>query len=310
MALILDNGAVDSSNTLDVDIIDQARPTSGSTYIGAWETVSGGASAALTGKSATSSEGSLSVAVAAALTGQSVTASKGTLTPATGVFAALTGESATASKGSLGVTAAVALSGESSTATQGSLKASTAVSLSGHAATASKGSLSVAASIALAGEHATASQGTLGTSGGAVAVSLTGFEIQGLTGSLSVPVVKKSKAAGRRKEVLYSLEYEGERYVFRSLDALYEWFLKLDRKETKDVKKKAKRDAKRILRTGRKREIEPPKLPIIADNPEILEGIREIEKHIQRAYEDALMSALGRDAEEENDIMIIASLDL
>ena len=52
------------------------------------------------------------------------------------------------------------------------------------------------------------------------------------------------KRAKRRKQDVYSLVYKGETLIFASMDALYNWFLRLDERAVEDVKKsRARRSA-------------------------------------------------------------------
>jgi len=123
----------------------------------------GGASAALSGQSVTTSAGTTAPSATVSASGQAATASSGTLSPTRTV--ALSGLAATASAGTLAPTRTVALSGSAVTASAGtvtySADGSVTVALSGQAVTASAGTASPGAAIAASGAAITTSAGTL-----------------------------------------------------------------------------------------------------------------------------------------------------
>lgn len=96
---------------------------------------------ALSGQVATSSAGTVTPNITVALTGQEATASAGTLTPTQGATAALTGQEATSSAGTLGVTSANVLAGAQSESATGTLGLNVTVALTGAQATATAGTL-------------------------------------------------------------------------------------------------------------------------------------------------------------------------
>ena len=124
-------------------------------------------------------------------------------------------------------------------------------------------------------------------------------------------VLPKVGGGKRRKEELYALTYRGERRLFTSLDALYNWFLEVTREEVEKAEEKAERDAQRIiLKAKAPQRTQWPTVPIRSLDPEVREGISEVEKYVRQKYHEALQSALAADAEEVDDVKFIAELDL
>ena len=61
----------------------------------------------------------------------------------------------------------------------------------------------------------------------------------GTTGTAPVVVAKPSLGAGMpRREPVYAFTFRGRELIFNSLEELYDWFLRLDEREAKGLKKK------------------------------------------------------------------------
>ena len=136
----------------------------GQTATGTQGTPVASLSLATTGNSSTATQGAVTASLSKAITGNSVTSTQGTVTPSLSL--ALTGNSVTSTAGTptSSVTGAntAALTGSSVTATQGTPVAELSLALTGNSATATQGTVtsSVGVAVALTGNTATATQGT------------------------------------------------------------------------------------------------------------------------------------------------------
>lgn len=143
------------------------------------------ASYALTGSAATTAAGTLIAAPSQALTGSAATTSAGTLVPH--VSYGLTGTSATSSAGTVTASNSQAITGQSATTASGTLVSNVAYGLTGQEATSAQGNLNTTGgdggdvTRALTGESVTTSQGTLTS---AVSYALTGQSATSATGTL------------------------------------------------------------------------------------------------------------------------------
>lgn len=119
-------------------------------------------------------------------------------------------------------------------------------------------------------------------------------------------------AAGRTKpRHRFSVTLKGRIYVFEDLDELIYFVSRQEVEAEQKAEEKGERDAKRILRLGpAKVKPVPPQLAMASAVPEIREYIEAVDKRLDRAYWIALGNALGREAEELEDIKYIAGLDL
>jgi hypothetical protein len=145
----------------------------GQTATGTQGTPVASLSLATTGNSSTATQGAVTAALSLAITGNSATGTQGTVTPSLSI--ALTGNSVTSTAGTVtaSIPGGVGLTGNSSTATQGTPVAELSLALTGNSATATQGTVtsSVGQSVALTGQTATATQGTPVA---ALSVALTG----------------------------------------------------------------------------------------------------------------------------------------
>lgn len=154
-------------------------------------TVAASISELLSGIGAAASQGAIAATLAAFLSGQSATSSQGTVTPntASNINVSLTGEQSSFSAGTLGVTNSAGLTGSQSTGNLGNLTDAVSRALSGSSITSAQGNLGVTHSITLNGNLTTSQQGNV-TPSGAVNVQLSGQESAFSTGTLSASVVK------------------------------------------------------------------------------------------------------------------------
>lgn len=160
-------------------------------------------SLATNGNSSTATQGAVTAALSLALTGNSATSSQGTVTPSLSL--ALTGNSATATAGTptSSVPGGVGLTGNSSTSSQGTPVAELSLSLTGNSATTSAGTVtsSVGTAIALTGNSATATQGTpvaalsLGLSGNSSTATVGTVDASSSGGTITVALTGNTATA-------------------------------------------------------------------------------------------------------------------
>lgn len=126
-------------------------------------------SAALTGLSITSAQGTLSADLNDTLSGQSSTSAQGTITSA--LTDGISGQAGTGATGSVTSAISVALTGQSISGSQGTLTATsgTVLSLTGTAASFAQGSIASDLSNVLLGSSAQVSQGSVSTNSGITA---------------------------------------------------------------------------------------------------------------------------------------------
>jgi len=101
---------------------------------------------------------------------------------------------------------------------------------------------------------------------------------------------------------------KGKDYVFSDLDELVYFVSRQEVEVERAAEKKAERDAKRIISTGRKSTPKAPVFEMESAVPEIRDYIAAVQKQVEQAYWVALADALGREAEELEDIKYIASI--
>ena len=130
----------------------------------------------------------------------------------------------------------------------------------------------------------------------------------------AAPVVVDTEQPGsggravRRKE-RWSLTVDGEPLVFDSFDALMAYIASQEEEKVESVEAKAEQDAGRIVLVGRKKaKPAPPVIAMASPVEEVRDRVAEVQAHVDRAYWKALSAALARQAEEEEDIRFIASI--
>ena len=143
-----------------------------------------GINVALTGVEGTGGVGAFGVAASVALSGNAATGAVGDLTPAAAGSVALTGNAATGAVGNLAPAVSVSLSGVSATVAVGSVTAAALAALSGNGATGAVGSFQAFLEVALSGVVGTGGVGNLSPAGGSVSVDLTGVQGTGAVGDL------------------------------------------------------------------------------------------------------------------------------
>ena len=143
-------------------------------------------SKALNGQVITSQQGTLSGAVNKALTGQEVTVSQGTISADNAITRALTGQSITASQGDVSETVANALTGHSASVNQGNLTNAVTYGITGQSATSSQGTIADSVLVGLTGQQITSAQGDV-LSNGDVTRALSGQSITAQQGVLTAP---------------------------------------------------------------------------------------------------------------------------
>ena len=140
--------------------------------------------------------------------------------------------------------------------------------------------------------------------------SIGGFDVDGSAAVVISNAGTGGRAVRRRRPELWSVTVDGKAFVFDSLDALIAF---LDKREEVAVEKaevKAERDARRIISLGLSaKQSAPPRIQIKSATPEIMEFVDAVQKKIDRVYWRALAEAMSREAEEEEDIKFIASID-
>lgn len=115
----------------------------------------------------------------------------------------------------------------------------------------------------------------------------------------------------KRRDERWSLTLDGKPMVFSSLDALIAFLDSREAVEVEDAQEKAETDAKRIVNLGRaKAKPAPPQVRIASPVAEIVEYVDAVQAKIDRLYWRALGEALAREAEEDEDVAFIATLDV
>lgn len=147
-------------------------------------TVAASISELLSGIGAAASQGAIAATLAAFLSGQSATSSQGTVTPntASNINVSLTGEQSSFSAGTLGVTNSAGLTGSQSTGNLGNLTDAVARALTGSSITSSQGNLTDSVSVSINGIAGSTNQGNLGVTH---SITLIGGLITGQQGNVT-----------------------------------------------------------------------------------------------------------------------------
>lgn len=112
---------------------------------------------------------------------------------------------------------------------------------------------------------------------------------------------------GRRPELVFTVTINGETFYF---DSYEEALLALQKGEPfGEIEERAERDAKRIVRLGRAKARPKPPAVKVTGPIEFRSDLRELQRKIDRIYWRALAEAVAQIAEEEEDILFIASID-
>jgi hypothetical protein len=126
-----------------------------------------------------------------------------------------------------------------------------------------------------------------------------------------IPEVTETKGTGGRllRKERWSLTVDGRVLVFSSIDELVYYLSTREVKEEKRARKRASRDAKRIVSRGKQTvSHEPPKVHISSPVIEIMEYVSDVQSKIDQIYWKILAEELSRQAEEKEDIRFIATL--
>ena len=136
------------------------------------------------------------------------------------------------------------------------------------------------------------------------------FFIGAKTSTVVTPVVQPVDTDGSarpRRRHEFVVEIAGEYFAFSSFDEAV-LFLSQNSEFTEEIEAKAEKDALRIVKVGRaKAKPKPPSVKV--KGPEAgPDALKAIERAVDRAYWRALASSLAEIAEEEEDILFIASI--
>lgn len=127
-------------------------------------------------------------------------------------------------------------------------------------------------------------------------------------GEPPAPPVDIQTPAGRKRRQYYAINLKGENHVFTTIDALIAFVSRQEVAVERLARTRAKKDAQRILQVGSRAQAQPPRIAMRSSVPEIRDYISELQRRIDKLYQNALLSELGAQAQEEEDIEIIASL--
>jgi hypothetical protein len=242
---------------------------------------------ALSGRSLTSTGGTLGNAHVVALSGQRITSAQGTITASGSVTVALTGLSITSGQGTLKPSFSIALNGQKITSGQGTVKPSLAKALSGLAITSARGSVSPALSVKLNGQVITSAQGTVTASvGGNVTVALSGLRATFAQGQIIAVGGGSADAGSRRRRTRYILRVDGQEFVTKDLAEVNAILAQ--------AKKLAQDHARALARAATNldsRKAPELKLPEISGNKAASAVIEVARREIREIYANALRDA-------------------